>query len=234
MKPEISVIIPALNEEKYIHYALDGLKSQTFRNFETIVVDGGSDDKTVSIARKHAIVLHCKKRGVSAARNRGAQAARGRILLFLDADTRPTKALLHEYHSVFADEKVVASTGPVYPLERTRTRIRAGYYLVSVALVRLSIFFGSPSIVGSNFAVRADKFRKAHGFDESLLTYEDWDLSGRIKRYGTVKYSRSAIVYTSARRIMAWGILGYFLFYLTDMIMYHALRKTRKNYGVIR
>ena len=78
--PEISVIIPALNEQKYIGNPLGGLKSQTFKDFETIVVDGGSKDRTVSIARKSAKVIVCREKGVSAARNRGAAAVRIYIL----------------------------------------------------------------------------------------------------------------------------------------------------------
>lgn len=232
--PEISVIIPAFNEQKYISNALSGLKSQSFRDFETIVVDGGSTDSTVSLARKSAKVIVCKEKGVSIARNRGAKIARGRILLFLDADTLPSKDLLSSYHKIFEDSAVIAATGPVYPLEKTKRRISLGYSIVSVAFVKLSILAGNPCIIGSNFAVRADKFRKARGFAENFPTYEDWDLSGRIKVYGKVVYSDNASVYTSVRRVAAWGVFGYFIFYLTNMIMYHVLRKTRTNYGAIR
>ena len=119
-------------------------------------------------------------------------------------------------------------------MEKIKGRISIGYSFVSVLFVKLSIILRNPTIVGSNFAIRADKFRKSGGFNEKLMTYEDWDLSGRIKRYGKIRYSNDAKVYTSARRIIAWGISGYILFYLTNIIMYHALRRTRNNYKVIR
>lgn len=234
MKPEISVIIPAFNEEKYIRYPLEGLKRQKFRSFEVIVVDGHSEDRTAQIARRGARLLTIRKRGVSVARNFGAESAKGRILLFMDADTKPSPGLLDEYHSIFSDSSVVAATGPIYPLESTKFRIRAGYLFVSVIFVKLSIMLKRPTIVGSNFAVRADVFRKVKGFNEKLMTYEDWDLSGRISRMGRIRYSEDAKVYTSARRIMAWGLFGYFLFYMTNMMMYHVLKKTRNNYKVIR
>ena len=234
MHPEISVIIPALNEEKYIKYPLSGLKKQTFTNFETIVVDGGSEDRTAKVAKSAAKVIVDRRRGVSAARNKGAEAAKGKILLFIDADTKPSPKLLETYHHIFADKSTIAATGPIYPLERTKCSISVGYKIVSIAFVKTSIFLGKPSIVGSNFAIRADKFKKSGGFNEKLMTYEDWDLSGRITKYGKIRYSEDAKVHTSARRIMAWGLFGYFLFYLTDMIMYHALKKTRNNYNVIR
>lgn len=234
MKPDISVIIPALDEQKYIHYSLSGLKAQTFRNFEVIVVDGGSEDRTASIAKRSAKVIVCRKRGAGSARNMGAKEAKGRILLFLDADTRPSTRLLEVYKKVFSNENTVASTGPIYPIEETNLVIRVGYWLVSVLFIRLSIFFNRPSIVGSNFAVKADKFNKAGGFDEKFITYEDWDLSGRLKRLGSIKYSKDAYVYTSARRVITWGVFGYVLFYIINMFMYHVLKKSNSDYKSIR
>ena len=76
-KPELSVIIPALNEEKYIGHAIAGLRKQTFRDFETIVVDGGSIDRTCEIARGYARIFVHRKRGAGRARNFGAKKARG-------------------------------------------------------------------------------------------------------------------------------------------------------------
>ena len=234
MVPEISVIIPAFNEEKYIKYPLEGLKVQSFTDFETIVVDGGSEDKTVRIAKRYAKVIVNRKRGVSAARNLGAQNAKGKILFFLDADTKPSPSLLESYHKAFLDKSIIAATGPIYPLEKTKRRINVGYSFVSILFVKISILLKSPTIVGSNFAIRADTFRKVKGFNEKLITYEDWDLSGRIKGFGKIRYIGESKVYTSARRVIAWGLFGYFLFYLTNMLMYHALKKTRDNYRVIR
>jgi GT2 family glycosyltransferase len=128
----------------------------------------------------------------------------------------------------------VAATGPIYPIDSKNFWIRKGYEFVSVFLVRLSILVGRPAIVGSNFAVRASKFRAAGGFDESLMTYEDWALSNKIKKYGNVEYSKKAVVHTSARRIKSWGIFGYAVFYLTDAIMYKFTRRSRKMYEIVR
>ncbi len=232
--PEISVIIPALNEGKYIMQPMHGLQSQTFRNFETIVVDGGSTDRTVGMAKRYARIITDRGRGPGSGRNAGARAAKGRILVFLDADTRPSSGLLESYHSAFRDSGVVASTGPIYPLEKSSLRIRFGYRIVSVFFVRLSILMGNPAVMGSNFAVRADKFRRVGGFNEKFLTYEDWDLSKRLKRLGRITYSKGAAVHTSTRRVAAWGISGYFIYYLINMLMYHFLKRSRSNYKKIR
>lgn len=93
VKPDISVIIPTYNVEKYIEECIDSLRKQTWENFEIICVDDGSTDKTVEILQnyekedKRIKVLpmeHCGLAGVM--RNKGIQIARGEYCLFLDGD----------------------------------------------------------------------------------------------------------------------------------------------------
>ncbi len=231
---KISVIIPALNEEKYIHYSLEGLKKQSFKDFETIVSDGGSSDKTRDIAKKYAKVVIDRTKGMAAGRNTGAKAAKGEILVFLDADTKPSRDLLKVYSTAFGNG-IIAATGPILPLEKNlNKRIGLGYRFVSILFVKLSIMLGRPSIVGSNFAVRRDVFNKVHGFNPALKTYEDWDLSSKLKEQGKIVYLDGALVYTSARRVMAWGVWGYFAFHVDNMFRYHFLKKPKGEYPVIR
>jgi len=231
---KISVIIPALNEEKYIRNSLEGLKKQSFKDFETIVSDGGSSDKTRQIAKKYATVIIDRKKGMAAGRNAGARHAKGHILVFLDADTKPSNGLLMAYSTAFNDD-IIAATGPILPLEKGVGRgVGFGYKFVSILFVKLSILFGRPSIVGSNFAVRRDIFNKVHGFDSSLRTYEDWDLSNKLKKYGKILYVDRALVYTSTRRVRAWGIWGYFVFHVDNMFRYHVLKKPKGEYPIIR
>ena len=231
--PEISVVIPALNEAKYIRYPRQGLGRQSFKDSEIIVVDGESEDRTAALARGFAKVIVTKRRGASAARNAGACHSKGKVILFIDADTIPSPKLLESYHDIFLDKSVAAATGPIYPIERGRI-LRAAYILVSKHFVKLSIILGMPCIVGSNFAVRASCLRRSGGFNERLITYEDWDFSNRLKRYGKIRYADSASVSTSARRVIAWGILGYFFYYLVNMAMYSIFKKSMSNYRRIR
>ncbi len=232
--PLISVIIPSLNEEKYIGKTLQSLRRQTFKDYETILVDNHSNDRTREIAKEYAKVIEDKRKGVGLARNIGARSAKGKILLFLDADTMASENLLLEYASVFADGEVVAATGPILPLEKTSRFVMASYKFVSVFFVKLSILARRPSVVGANFAVIRSTFDRAGGFDEKLLTYEDWNLSNKLKKYGKIRYVDNALVYTSARRIFAWGVFGFFLYYVTNMFKYHATKKPRGDYAPIR
>lgn len=235
-QPAMSVIIPALNEEKYIRHVLEGLMEQTFKDFEIIVSDNGSEDRTREIARKFpkVRVVVEKRRGISINRNTGARAAKGELLVFLDADTKPSERLLEAYYGAFKDKRTVAATGPIFPLERTNRRTRFGYRLVSEFFVKSSIMAGRPSVIGLNFAVRKKVFQKIGGFNEKFVTYEDWDLSLRLRKEGRIGYVDGAVVYTSARRIKAWGISGFFLYHAGNVVRYHILKKPKENYELIR
>ncbi|MFH2085448.1 MAG: glycosyltransferase [bacterium] len=94
IKPFFSIIIPTLNEEKYLPLLLDDLSHQTFRDFEVIVVDGHSSDQTVFqtktfISKLPSLkIINSPKRHVCVQRNLGASHARADILIFSDADNR--------------------------------------------------------------------------------------------------------------------------------------------------
>jgi len=233
-KVAISVVIPAFNEEKYIWTVLNGLKAQTFKDFETIVVDGGSSDKTRKIARTCAKVIIEPKRGIGRARNKGACAAYGKIIVFLDADTKPCSKLLETYYGALQKKGVIAATGPILPLEKSGKRMNLGYRIVSVLFVKLSILLGRPSIVGLNFAVRRDAFRKVGGFNNKFITYEDWDLSLRLRKAGNIRFMDDAVVQTSTRRIKAWGVFGFFTYHIGNIFRYQLFRKPKDSYEPIR
>ena len=233
-KVAISVVIPAFNEEKYIWTVLNGLKAQTFKDFETIVVDGGSSDKTRKIARTCAKVIIEPKSGIGRARNKGACAAYGKIIVFLDADTKPCSKLLETYYGALQKKGVIAATGPILPLEKSGKRMNLGYRIVSVLFVKLSILLGRPSIVGLNFAVRRDAFRKVGGFNNKFITYEDWDLSLRLRKAGNIRFMDDAVVQTSTRRIKAWGVFGFFTYHIGNIFRYQLFRKPKDSYEPIR
>lgn len=89
---EVSIIIPVYNEEKKISYCLDSIQCQKYKNYEVIIVDDGSTDKTGEICDSYAKndsrfkVIHETNKGVSVARNKGIDAATGKLLMFIDSD----------------------------------------------------------------------------------------------------------------------------------------------------
>jgi glycosyltransferase involved in cell wall biosynthesis len=104
----ISIVIPALNEEKFIGRCLESLKNQDFKDtYEIIVVDNGSTDSTAKIAGEMgARVVICPQKGVSYARQAGAQAALGEIIVQTDADTIYPRWWLARIQKQFTSHKV--------------------------------------------------------------------------------------------------------------------------------
>ena len=90
--PLISVIIPVYNVEKYLHRCLDSVIAQTYQNLEIICVDDGNVDDSGKICDQYAVrdarikVIHQENQGLSAARNRGLDAAEGEYIAFVDSD----------------------------------------------------------------------------------------------------------------------------------------------------
>ena len=90
----ISVVMPVFNKEKYVHNILKDLQKQTFQNFECIIVDDGSTDRSgiicdeVGLIDERFQVIHIKNAGVSYARNVGLKEVRGNYITFIDADDR--------------------------------------------------------------------------------------------------------------------------------------------------
>lgn len=203
-KPTVSVIITAKNEEKYIEGCLKSLSCQTLKNFEIIVTDAQSKDRTARIARRYADTVIVKKTNVSAGRNLGASVARGEILFFIDADTILLPDTLEKVTASFKKRKVVGATCPVLPLT-----IEAKYvwvYMFYSNFAKASIKMRRPQVAGLFCAYRKDAFEKVGGFDENVGTLEDFHLSGRIGKLGKIEFVDSALVLTSHRRLKQWGV----------------------------
>ncbi|MDI6806192.1 MAG: glycosyltransferase [Candidatus Aenigmarchaeota archaeon] len=222
MEPMFSVVIPTLNEEKNIAHCILALRNQDYEEkYEIIVADGMSKDNTIKIAKRYADkVIQVRKKGISVGRNAGAKVARGRILLFVDADTLATPNLLTELSKAFRRKDVVGATCYVFPLS---TEI--GYQLFLFfynQFVKASVKTKTPQVGGMCCAYRKDSFERVGGFDENLRTVEDLDLSKRIAKLGKIKFVENTFVLTSMRRIKKWGkikavkkhIVNYFKFLL--------------------
>lgn len=234
---KISIIIPTYNEERYIKTTLESIKNQPYRDIEVIIADSDSSDRTREIAKRTypgvRIVLK-RERGVGIACNAAARIAKGRLLLFIDADTSITKNLLGSYESAFEDRGVVAATGPIVPLEKTTSSIELGYKIVSVYTVKFFISIGKPSTISSNLMVRKSSYLKLGGFNTTMNTYYDWDLSNRLKDVGRIVFVEDAVAKTSVRRIKKWGMFRYFAFHTGNVIRYNLFHQPKQDYEPIR
>ena len=175
---EISVIIPTLNEEKYISRCLDSLKKQEFDGrFEIIVVDGGSNDSTVDLvnAQVDKVVVY-KGKPVGDSRNLGAKFAEAEMVAFIDADTMASKSWLSNIRESLSWPRIVGVTGPTLPYEGSELD-RLAYKVATGWLQRFSMLFGLPHVAGFNCAYRRGSFLNCGGFEEGRTLSEDLALS---------------------------------------------------------
>jgi hypothetical protein len=214
---EVSVVIPTLNEEKYVPKCLGSLKRQNFDgDFETIVVDGGSGDSTVDLARSTADkVIVYKGRPVGDARNFGARLAESRIVAFIDADTIASRNWLSSIKESLSCKGAVGVTGPTLPYEGSGLDVLA-YKVATGWLQRFSMLFGLPHVAGFNCAYRREPFLNCGGFEEGRTLSEDLALSLKMRHEGQLVFNKKMVAYTSTRRVRSYGYVRLALFYLLN------------------
>jgi glycosyltransferase involved in cell wall biosynthesis len=205
----VSVVIPALNEERHLSQLLSDIQRQSLRPDEVIVVDAGSSDATVRIAKHSPTkVLHGEP-PVAHGRNVGGFSAKGDLIFFLDADTRLAETFFEDFVSE-VDHRHLDIACPRYlPYDSTPT-IRAihAFWEVMLRVFERAL----PSGAGHCIALRSKLFRESRGFDPSLK-FDDIELVRRLskgRRFGYV----GASVFVSDRRYREEGILRTFLLHL--------------------
>lgn len=202
-KPAISVVIPAFNEEKYLPACLESFKKQTFTDFEIVVVDNNSTDKTVQITKQFgARVVKETTQGMTPARERGFRAAKAEIIARTDADTIVTPNWLEVIYKTFKKyPRVVATTGPLLsPSRKIPNKITSTYsYVISAKLGKL--ISGHPYLLGPNMAVRKSAWRKIKVHTDDTKVHEDIDLSCHIASIGEILWQPQMKVIFSFRRI---------------------------------
>ncbi len=200
----ISIVIPAFNEEKLLPECLESLRNQDYAGgYEIIVVDNGSTDDTARVAAGFgAKVVSCISRGVVYARQAGAQAASGDIIIQGDADTVYLRDWLTRIASYFsAHPKTVALAGAyVYKDPPGWARFEySGRYIMNIIGLLL---FGRPVYIsGANFAFRREAFLKTKGYDAESLYPDQWGISHSLSQVGKIYYDRTVLVHTSTRRV---------------------------------
>jgi glycosyltransferase involved in cell wall biosynthesis len=209
-KPEISVIVPALNEEKHITACLRSIAGQeTRRDFEIIVSDGGSGDRTVERAEKLADRIVHSRKGIANGRNAGARAARGEILVFVDSDSSVPGNYIDSIVPILRDRRISgASCG--FEFDRKGGKLKIIEDVCNRYLVLRGIE-GKGELLGFNNAMRLKDFRKAGGFP--LVPLEDHAMARRLWKIGRVVFLPEPKAVTSSRRIEEQGILNTSLYY---------------------
>src|SRR5262245_36310521 len=192
----VSVIVPVLNEEKSIGATLQPLTS--LAPHETIVVDGGSDDRTCAICGQFPIKLFSAERGRARQMNYGASRASGDVLLFLHADTRLPASAWRDIASALSDSRHIGGRFDV-ELEGAHWMLKVIGALINCRSRATKIATGDQALF-----VRREVFERMGGFPDIGLM-EDIAFCRALKRLGALACLRSRVV-TSARRWESDGV----------------------------
>lgn len=222
-----SIIIPTLNEEKLLPQLLEVLNQESLRktyNFEIIISDGGSSDKTLEIANKNAdLVLTNKpgiKQNISMGRNVGGNAAIGDILIFYNGDILPKdiNEVFETIESKFLNSDYLAMTCcvDIFPEEQKFVDVIFqnfyNYYFHFLNIIGLGMGRGECHII------RKSVFQNFNGYNEALAAGEDFDLFRRIRKEGKIFFARNLVVYESPRRYRKDGHFKILLTWLINSI----------------
>lgn len=200
----ISIIIPAWNEEKYLPKLLDCIKKQTYGDYEVIVADASSTDRTRQIAKKYG----CKvvKGGMPAVgRNNGAKAAKGEILLFLDADSQIDKNFVRNALKEIRKKELDVAGCRIKPLSNKMAYI-FGFSVFNLWSCVMQFIF--PHASGSGIFCKKSLHNRIKGFDKSIKFAEDVDYVNRGSRYGKFRIIKNAEVLVSPRRYENEGMVN--------------------------
>lgn len=199
----LSIIIPTLNEEKYIGLLLESIKKQGFDDYEIIVADAGSNDKTVEIAKKDG--CRVAPGGLPAkGRNEGAKIAKGEMLFFLDADAILPNDFFKKALPEFNERNLEIASFCLIPLPKSR-----------ISSFFLNFFYNHPIIMLENILphaamgifIKKELFERMGGFDEDIKLAEDHYLARRAKESLKAKFGivRSTRIFFSDRRFKKDG-----------------------------
>lgn len=206
----LSIIIPTLNEEALLPGLLKSIQIQEYKDYEVIVSDAGSSDKTINIARKYGCRI-VPGGSPAVARNNGAKIARGEYLLFLDADVILPEHFLRNILLEFIERKLDVSTCFFKPL----TNKRIDFILHNIAnnyiLLTRKVH---PHAPGFCILSRRSIHQRINGFNEELKMGEDHDYVRRASKFGRFGILSSGKILVSIRRLDRDGRFNLSLKYL--------------------
>ena len=210
--PLISVIIPAYNAQKTIRETIESVLNQTFKDFELIVIDDGSQDSTVEIVSAFSDprlrLFSYPNAGVSASRNRGLAQANSEFISFLDADDLWTPDKLEaQLRALEANPQAAVAYSWTDYIDESGQFLFPGNHPTATGDVYSELLINDFLENGSNPLIRREALIKVGGFDESLCGPEDWELFIRLAAcYPFVVVPRSQILYRLSTNSISFNL----------------------------
>jgi len=219
----ISIVIPTLNEEKFLPSLLESLVVQTRKDFEVIIVDGSSKDKTVERARSYisklpklSIEINTKA-CTSLQRNLGAKRSSGEWLAFVDADSVLFPQFVERVSTFIETSHPKIFTTWVTP--DSEQPGDANIALLANLIFEMSIILHRPFAPGPLTVVSRDVFERVGGYDESRRFDEDLDFSMRVAKLKiTLSIIPETLYVWSLRRLRKQGTLKVLQQYLLSAL----------------
>ena len=220
---KLSFVIPAWNEEKLLGSTIASIqKSSQTQDIEIIVADDASDDRTSDIAKAMgAIVVACDNRQIGLTRNDGASAASGDILIFVDADTIVSEAVVLETVEAIKNGAIAGGSFPTFdgklPL---LAKMLTPMLRITFKILRIA--------AGAYMFCTQESFEKAGGFDPKFFAAEEVHLSNRLHKFGKYKTIHSRVI-TSGRKFRSHSTFDILLTLILVTIPGIRNIKKRKN-----
>lgn len=189
-QPIVSIIVPTKNSSQVLEACLQSLKAQTYQNIEIIVVDNNSTDDTKAIAEKYTEKVFNEGPERSAQRNYGVEQSQGEYVAIIDSDMQLAEKVIENAVAKIEGDK---ATGIIIPEES----FGQGLWAECKKLER-SFYIGISWMEAARF-FRKNSYVEAGGYDESMVSGEDWDLSQRMKQFGNLSRIDDLIFHNEGR-----------------------------------
>lgn len=219
-KPLASVIVPTKNSARTLRACLESIQVQTYKNVEILVVDNFSTDETKEIATQYTDKFFECGPERSAQRNFGVEQAQGKYVLFVDSDMKLEKNVLEQCVDRFEKSSTVRAV--VIPEES----FGVGFWAQCKKLER-SFYLGVDWMEAARFFMKKDVV-DVGGYNTTLISGEDWDLSFRIAALGT-KERVEAFIFHDEGRLSLSATLKKKFFYATKFFAYVSQTKDQMN-----
>jgi glycosyltransferase involved in cell wall biosynthesis len=207
--PKISVVVPVHNGAAFLGPCLESVFASDFPCFEVIVVDDASTDSTASIAAHFPVkvILSPRRGGPAAARNTGAESARGEILFFLDADILIQPGTLRAIAADFAAHPAVSALFGSYGTHTIPANFFSRYKNLVHHFTHQNSSEEASTFCSGFGAIRREAFEQLQGFDPGFRYLEDIELGYRMTQAGIRIRLRKDLQFTHCKRYSFFSLL---------------------------